>query len=494
MANLTYLNHTLSVLLSVAGIVLWGCFVALYPDNDAVSIYRLDRSVPTPNSFFQQTTPSSPASVAWTANMKLLSQCLSPDLYASFQALGSGFIAGMSTNTGSLQATITYANLQDIQFNAWNPRKSNLTLPYSAGSNTAKLSPQHYPPVCRCIGAVLQTYSALGASNPANSFDQTTAALQACVGTRHHIPRQTLYLPSGSLDTAFSNRKSISRSGFLFMICAAMLINWLLKFFDKESDEGWGIMQIIFIILLVLSLWLVPLASRNANLIAFLSLMFFPGLAVMIFIEWACYNNEMYQNRFIYMHPYVFYVTLMALYMLAAVENGVFTDENLMSYLFFSIITTLCYTSILFYSKDKITHESIKSGYILLVFISSFTVVLHLIAMHPVSASPNYLWYLPMIFVGFTYAEAVVLENLVNDETTADKFSKAAHLLSMGYSMVVLAVILYFGAKLQVLMMGDRNLMSANDMTLKLNFELMEMASPRHLNHSAPLGTFVNPL
>ena len=64
--------------------------------------------------------------------------------------------------------------------------------------------------------------------------------------------------------------------------------------------------------------------------------------------------------------------------------------------------------------------------------------------------------------------------------------------MSMGYSMVVFAVTLYFGAKLQVLMMGDRNLMSANDMTLKLNFELMEMAIPRYLNHSAPLGTYVN--
>ena len=53
-------------------------------------------------------------------------------------------------------------------------------------------------------------------------------------------------------------------------------------------------------------------------------------------------------KRYMYMHPFTFFVTLTALYTLALLENGVFTLENLFTYYWASLGLSTIYMVILF--------------------------------------------------------------------------------------------------------------------------------------------------
>ena len=270
-------------------------------------------------------------------------------------------------------------------------------------------------------------------------------------------------------------------------------------------------------------------AVAPSNSMQFSSLVHLPAAAMFFIVEcmWSFVAKENDVRRQTYLHPYSFYAILVNLYVIALIENGVFTLEIILTFVLLSNITALAYTAVIFIAHGRLwqgKRTGELTGYILILFLVGLTNIFHNIPAHPINSELNYLWVLPMAFVVFCFAQVVFLEHLMGedveegDEKTNPpnspnslnslkspkspkspkslkslKFTNSVHLLNLGHGAIIVLAILYYAKEMHYTWYGEFSFAeSGGKLDRRINFELAEMlATPSYNNLANATGKYL---
>ena len=513
-----WVNNLFVGLMLVLAFVVWCIFAILYPESDTVTVYSLDRSVPK-TSDIMTNSGNTIGIQRLQAEIILLDYCVIPHLYDFLQNLQNNpqgnqnpydFIQS-NQPSGSSRGDIW----KQTYFKSWyrhtapgtNVVLNDFNLPYGTVGNLytntvgdPNLPPQHFLPMCRCFDAVLTKFGSYPDSALAAQQPRAASAMTSCMRTRQLIPRQNF--ESGSIINGnVSNTKSISRSGFLLMMGLALLLNLLYRRWTLAGPEGGGFWErllfsklnkvfIIVLLFLIIFLPAVYFSSKSWDYIRYTAPLTLVGFLLLTIVEIAWLNQPNFYDdlkRHTYLHPFTFYITLTSLYMLALIENGVFTDENIFTYIWTSLGISCLYAGVVLCENRQLWRkeygETCRTGYLLYIFLAGLLVAVRLVPYFPVSCELNFLWILPMCFAAFCFAGVVFVEHIVNEdvkphdkEGTLALFNETAHYMQLGHLAVLMLVTFYFLSVMVGLAMNDKLLLNANSQMNKLNFEVFQLS------------------
>lgn len=523
-------------LLIVVACVLWALALLNSPHLDGVSIYRTTTAMPTNDvaNAFPEAKSGDRTRLTFYSEAMMMPYCVFPQIFNLLDGKPKESIASLlSTNMGLEDALAASNAWNRIDFDTWdNPftivGQPNVqynmpyNLPYDGLDATKSLNPQYFSPICRCIYEVLDLYS-----KNKGTYDLAREGIRACMATRHIIQQQSIIGNDSPSNADLTTRKYISRHALVFNLCTAVAFTMVYNMIEFDTTETilafykkqWYTFALLFLCVAI------PLVSQTfsaasvagGNAMQFSSIVYLPAAAIFCFVEWmwsyVARSGDI--RRQTYLHPYSFYMILVNLSTISLIENGVFTYEVLLTFVFLNNVIALAYTAVLFTAHGKLWqngHRAELTGYILVLFLVGLSFIFHLIPVHPINSEINYLWILPMLFTFFCFAQIVVLEHLMDDngkQTTDEpeaqseliksenkktmQFTSSVHLLNVGHAAVVGLVILYYAAQIHYTWYGDMSFThTGGKLDRRLNFELAELLDvPSYNNPAAAQGSYL---
>jgi hypothetical protein len=502
-----YLNWFFTLLILVWGFTMWITALLNYNNNDSVSLWSISREIPDmgtfDNALTQLTTDTAllRTKVIYTASAALVNFCVSPEIIMLMKQYQP--VTKVPTNLLSpADATALDTSLAGVDFETWGIPLDQFKTPLDRSYTTHFLSP-----LCQCMRSVFLNFS-----DTTNSVDSSRSAFKACFVTQPLPARQVLAFTANEENPI--SRKSISRHGLLLVLCLALLINTAYNAidFDAENYALRNSVQFVTIVISFFAIVLFPIANTKgatpAHLIKITSLLYIPGIFLEGFgidyyaLSWV-YKQK---RRTSFLHPFTFYTTLVTLSVLALIENGIYTIEAVVSCSFISHSVTLIYSAVLFFLhfhcgnwkevekvKDdgetvikyqidrdnqpfidlKNAKDNVLQSYLLAlltVFLVCWNIIIPSFA---VKADPNILWILPVVFIFLGFAVPVWVEHIFKEqEDHEDKLQLTSHWANLGYTFILLAVLLYFTIEWMFVRYGDSNYISGGQRMKILNFGL----------------------
>jgi hypothetical protein len=512
--------------------VIWGLALSNSPHLDGVSIYSLSSSLPISDvsNAFPASRHGNRSASAFLTEAGMMPYCVFPRVYNKLtdrpnQAISSYLTAEQMASTEDAAAIFTAWN--KINFDTWdNPFRTTgdvqynmpYNLPYDGLEEGKSLNPQYFSPVCRCLNSVLELYS-----QGKGTYDSTVESLKACMATRHIIRQQKLVGDDSLSNSDLTTRKYISRHALLFSLCTASAFSMIYNMIDFNKpgstfqffmDQLSRFLPLFFAFCFAYLAQIFSFAAVSpANSMQFSSIVYMPAALIFIVVEllWSHVAKKEDTRRQTYLHPYSFYVILVNLYTIALIENGVFTLEVMLTFVFLSNTIALAYTATLFTAHGKLWQQDAGglTGYILILCLVFLSCIFHCIPIHPINSELNYLWILPFVFAFFCFAQIVVLEHLMGEDTEVDesdpgmaksiansstftykkfRFTSSVHLLNMGHTAIISLVILYYAAQMHYTWYGDMSFtQTGGKLDRRLNFELAELLEAPSYNN--PVGS-----
>ena len=465
-----------------------------------VTLNFLSRDVPDFNAFqtsFSELGVAKPElmtsahrkNMSMATQARLIDQCVFPEV-------AFAYVSTDSQNLARYISTKDYADFdaswRRIDFQAWFGMSASVPI-LVPSLLTSRMSPQHTLPWCRCVTNVIRAFNnaTLG-----KTYEDANTAFKGCIATQHNVPRQKVAWPDSVDKEEITSRKTISRYHMLFIVCVAYLINTLYNRIDFSPDGDIMINNILRVSTLVLAicLWIVPIAKvPSAMIMTFMStstIMFVPGFVshlALTELVWMWILTPDRRTSFI--HPFVFYVTLLALTFLALCENGVFTLEIFINHYFLCNVMAWLYTAVMFFMHFRCGNwtEDTKSdnpvaaagshnitAYFIVCITVALIYVFTMVPTYPYSTEPNILWILPILFVTVAFGGAVWVEHLYDGVEKSDgkKLSFTSHLINMGHVLVVMVVLIYFTGQAMTMSYGDTFLAKGGLMPNRAEFSL----------------------
>lgn len=434
----------------------------------------------------------------FAAEALLLDYCVFPKVFNTLAAKGDIKAYLTEIGIGADSTNTISAMWSQINFIASRRYPTEYNLPYDnlvTTNGVPEMSSQYYPPVCRCMNNVFTTYET---RDTKDKFDLARQAIDKCMATQHIIKRQTLIGSTDKDNKEIKNRKFISRHAMLFQLCTAFLVGIFYKMLVHDyPQENQTIRNVIWFTLglTIVFIWMANTLSLNSvnavSGITWGSIIVLTGFAMALCVElmWYFSSKNVDIHRATFMHPFVFYLIISALYTIASIENGVFTLSILVTQVFQANILAMAYAGTLFVTHGKIwkTSTSSRTGFFLLILLAGLLNVYHMVPFYPVNMGKSiYLWILPTIFSVLCYSKILFIDHFLGDTDSADtkensgkrKTTHSEHLFEFGYILIVSAVIIHFIVCLSDLAYGDPDATStsfnAGKLTKRLNYAFGE--------------------
>ena len=501
---LTYSGMSCNVMLLIVSIILWMMSALWYPNLDGVSVYDMLPIIPDKSLFMNLPSKINPDE-AFSAEALMLNYCVFPKVYNELILRNTNDNLVISSYLKS--RGLSQARADDTQ-KVWNRIANDLkamersnaeyNLPYDdliVPNGAIEISSQYFPPVCRCINKALSVFENKG--NTDIEFHNAETSISNCLATRHIIKQQTLMGNSDYKNSDLKNRKYISRYALLFQLCLSFGIGFFYNMIDfrlpmnnicSRNGMCYGGLSVVFILLWVGHVFSALSSLNSNNAISFISLLTLTALGLGLPVEfmWSYVANTVDVGRQTYMHPLSFYFTLSALYMIALIENGVFTMSVIVTYIMQCNAMSMAYAGAIFVCHGKLWKMSTSSrtGLMLLIFLPATMHIFHTVPMYPVNCERNLLWIMPVIFAVICYAKILFIDHFMNDEpnmSSSNRFriTHSDHFLSKSQVTIVAYVVMYYIIQLANLRYGesDGSMMgsSGGRLTKQLNFEFGEM-------------------
>ena len=454
--------------LALGMVVLWFIDIFFFSSVDKVSIYTLDRHVPY-TSLRDISGHNSRAEQALVAATDLMDTCVLPEVLTAMLTVPIGTTPTTKPSTLSALTPDQTNNLYDI----WGKMDSNAIL---TDANTLMLpGGQMLPPICKCIYTILEKYK-----GSTKSMQDANDAINACINNQIHIPQQRLFENGNNQwkNTKMDERKTVSRFMFVLYIGLALIFNWAYQSLDfKERNINWYFYGILFFATMIM--FFVPVAGLNNphNLFTFNSIFMIPGLAFTLLLEIYWYYDTSAtskRNRSqIYMSPFTFYIILASLYTLGLIENGVFTFEVMLSYIFFSLCMQSGYTAVIliYHSELSLKTKESSKGFLLLMSALGLAVAWNAIPTFPFNTEWNGMWAMPVLFCFISFLTVVFHENLAKADY------QDATVFDWCMTIFVGILVVYYLRDIQYVGFGSQTMMqeaTKNRLPKMMNFELAE--------------------
>jgi hypothetical protein len=365
---------------------------------------------------------------------------------------------------------------------------------------SSQTGPQYWLPWCRCVSIVLRKFQ----TDLTKKYEDANAAFKGCLATQHNVPRQKVAWADNVKSDDVTSRKTISRYQLLFIMSVAYMINTMYNRLDFSDDANQTLQNVMKVVIILASLatWalpaiIVPSGMASTTFWYTSSFMILPGFVMHLLlteIVWAYIYNHKRRTSFI--HPFVFYLTLLSLSFLSLSENSVFTLEVYISHFFLSNSTTLLYSAVLFFlhyrcgdwtqveieGKDDKTEKGTRyvtasdrsdiasagvnniTAYFIVCGTTALIYFFCMVPPYPVGSEQNIMWLLPIFFVFVAFGGAVWVEHLYDGTPSSkgteiddsdDKLEFLAHLVNLGHVLIILIVLLYFTGQSMIMTYGD---------------------------------------
>ena len=501
-----YVNWFITLFVLLWGVILWIMALSNYNNNDTVSLWTTSRDIPDMAAFdkalntLTADTMLQRSKVAITTQASLVDFCVFPSVVGLIKTYIVPATAIPATIIDAPAAAALSVAVSKIDFETWGVTLDSTHTPADASYTTHYLSP-----LCQCMVWVLSNYTA----DLTNRADTTSTAFKACFTTQPLPARQVLAFKADEGNTL--SRKTMSRHGLLLVLCLAMVLNTAYNAINFDAAENYTVrngLQFIVIIVSMIAIVTFPVVNSKGatsdNLMKMTSILYIPGIFLEGFgidyfaLSWV-YRQK---RRTSFLHPFTFYITLVTLGVLALLENGVFTIEAVTSCSFISHAVALVYSAVLFFlhfscgdwtkqekpdkpeggryllnqpafvDLGKAEEQVIKSYLlaILTIFLICWNI---LIPSFAIKTDPNILWILPVVFICVAFAIPVWVEHLYDSrEDRGEKLELTSHWANMGYTFILLTVLLYFTLEWMFLRYGDTTFTQGGQRLKILNFGL----------------------
>ncbi len=511
-----------TIFITVYGLVLW----ALADKNSSVfTLEILSRDLPDLNKFqkaFEAVGVATAAStlpgrvnISMTTQANLIEYCVFPEVAYAYTTADIPNMTKVNINNfvNLKDSAIFDANWKKIDFNAWNRRVPSEPVHKFVSSQA---SPQYWLPWCKCVSLVLQKFS----TDLTKTYDQANAAFKGCLATQHHVPRQKVAWADDVKEDDISSRKTMSRYQLLFILCTAYLINTIYSRMDFETSGSQFMNNVynVTIIIIIVLMWALPVALVPSGMSKTTywytsSFMILPGFVMHLLlteIVWRFIYNHKRRTSFI--HPFVFYATILSLSFLALSENSVFTLEIYIAHYFLCNAVTLLYSALLFFrhyrcgawtktegKSDAETEYTVTDGsisdageqnitaYFIICGVTGLVYIISSIPPYPVGAEQNIMWLHPLLFILVAFGGMVWVEHLYDgtsskdSETDDEKLELTTHLVNLGHVIIIVLVLLYFTGQSMVTTYGDTYLPRGGLIPARAEFSLALKNSSNYL-------------
>ena len=505
-AYFTYSGLVSNFSLLLSSIVLWALSSSWYPALDGVSIYEM-RSIFPNRAHFKNIPTKSNQYEAFAAESLMLDYCVFPKVYNALITKNPGVKGEISSYLKTRGLTDSEADrVENIwkgissDFSAMGKTNTEYGLPYDGlivPAGKTELSSQYFSPSCRCINKVLNLFESK--PNTDEEFNKAVTLIDNCLATQHSIKRQTLLGNNDNKNSDIKSRKYLSRYALLFQLCLSFLIGFFYNMINFTQPLGcevicskngmcYGGLFIVFLLLWLGHMFSAVNSLHTENSIAFSSLLALPALGLGLLVEymWSIVAKTADIARQTYMHPLCFFFTVSALYMIALIENGVFTVSVIITQILQCNAMSIAYAGALFVSHGNLwwNNSSSRTGFILLLSLTAVMHLFFLVPVFPINCEVNILWHMPAVFAVLCYAKILLIDQFMNNEPNIDdhgkfKITHSDYFLIRGQVLVIAIVVFYYIIQLANLglaksgaaMMG----MSGGRLTNRLNFAFGEI-------------------
>jgi hypothetical protein len=376
-------------------------------------------------------------------------------------------------------------------------------------------------PVCECIGGALTLYTTASTPNPksawnnaslAERFDHTKKALQACLSSQQFVPKINFVFKDRYDTKDINTRKVISRGGLLLTLALSVLFTAV---YNNINFAEWSNPSIIIANVILIALAIIQLLAAGAGGVNFSGITSISALLILpaIVLEFVLIEpgwSYMYgRRRTIFTHPYVAATTLSVLLVLGAVENGVFSWNEIFSRILTAHTLSLAYSAAIFFvtfgcgewekngeaykqGSDYVDSSQIDGqtlgGFFLLFATVFFIGLTQIIPIYPTTPELNFMWFAPWAYVLILFGTIVMVGQVTKANKDGEwRLHAVAYMGSLGGSLLVGGVFVYYMLRLWHLGFGDTILSNSGRVLSSINFALKLRTVSFPIGASVPL-------
>ena len=386
---------------------------------------------------------------------------------------------------------------------------------YSYAGNTYKRSP-----ACQCAYDVLLKYKT-SAIVPKSGWENSTlearfgnasAAVKACFNSQQFVP-QTSFLWKDRYDVNDINtRKVISRGGLVLVVALSIVFALI---YNSINFSDWGSTYIImanaFLVLVaIVQVFLPgPWGVNFSGITSLFSIIVIPAFFIEFVLVELVWSYIYSRRRTAFTHPYVFVTTLSALFVMAAVENGVFMWDEIFSRILTAHSLALAYAAGIFFvhfgcgdwkseggaytqqsefSDTSSINGQTLAGHFLLVFTVGATLVVNLLPLYPSAPELNLMWFAPWVYVAIVMGAVVMVPQVPKGDAEAEhRLHSVAHWFLLAGTKLTLFVFLFYGLRALHLGFGDSFLSNSGSVLTSVNFALKKRPVGFPIGSKVPL-------
>lgn len=336
-------------------------------------------------------------------------------------------------------------------------------------------------PVCQCAYAVIGKYSTVQAMDrpwgnltAAKKVDAINEAIKACFSTQQLVPQNKFMWEDKYDVNEISSRKVLSRCGLLVLVSLSIVFN--LIYCNINFSSYWATASLIGLgVVVCVQLFLPAISGSASNILMMSAILVAPALAVeFLFVDYFFSFIYTYARRVSFIHPYVFFTTVVGLMFMGAIENGVFSWNEFFSRLLSAHALALAYAGVLFFlhygcgaweekpagfaynPAKSSTHISemethTLAGYFILCLAVGFIAVTQIIPFCPTTPALNFMWFAPWIFAFLAFATPVFAEHLLDGADSERNMLRLAQIAHASWSICLVlltCVVGYYGVRL----------------------------------------------
>jgi len=377
-------------------------------------------------------------------------------------------------------------------------------------------------PACECARTVLTMYGTpVAAIKPKSGWDNATLegrynnasqALKACFNSQQFVP-QTNFLWKDKYDVNDINtRKVVSRGGLVLLVALSLVFALIYNSIDfKEWHGAYIITANAFLALVaILQVFLPgPWGVNFSGITSLFSIIVVPAFFLEFVLVEYLWSYIYGRSRTAFTHPYVFVTTLSALFVMAAVENGVFMWDEIFSRILTAHSLALAYAAGIFFvhfgcgdwskAGDGYTQATEFSdtssvdgqslaGHFLLIFTVAGALVVNLLPLYPTAPELSLLWFAPWVYVAIVMGAVVMVQHVPKSGADAEhRLHSVAHWFALAGVKLVLFVFLFYGLRALHLGFGDSFGSNSGATLTSINFALKARPVGFPVGSKAPL-------
>ena len=449
-------KHIYLLFIMVVLIIVYAINCQLYGSIDGITLYFL-KAAPFPTTVLMDGDRDQALVMA---GYNMLDVCVTPS-FLTYMVLHNTDPSALNGKTKAIadravfEAVYSSNKLAVVQSkidSAYAANVASVSVAYNSDSLSVSLSGVDFHPLCTCIDKVATKYR----DNKTKTLSDAVAAVNACASTQMHVRQEVPYtfVTDDNYPGLLSARKSVSRYSFIFNLAMAIMINVAYSCINyTDCNTAWdvfsnNIIQYIFLFIAIMSTIFVCYSTQAyvapLNVFMFTVYWFFPKLFIGIITEiyLTIYPEKSKEGRAEAMHPMTFYMTLSTLYLIALLENGVFTFHVMINYIVSSFGISLVYCALLFLDRGKqMASESLVVPYLLMLLSTAILVIWNLLPTFSMACEWSIMWLLPGCFCCFCFVNVVFSDKM--------KSEKAQTIMHVFHFLVLLVVVVYYVRDLQ---------------------------------------------